>query len=161
MPKAATRQADKPIVTGAMHGDKPRQRTVPANQAEPLFNRQAESVFALAGALTGKLGSNRGGRRARLPQLDLSALEVRTDLHPARLPGGHGKGLTRWDAVFAKLTADGQCIPVPMPYRAALGKAATAYAKNHREQLAGSRLRVLTIDRDTAGVFRVPAKAAA
>lgn len=88
MPKAATRQADKPIVTGAMHGDKPRQRTVPASQAEPSFNHQASSVFALAGAMSGKQAATRGGRRARLPQLDLSALEVRTDLHPARLPGG-------------------------------------------------------------------------
>lgn len=155
MPRAPKRKADGPITTGAMQGDKPIHRTVPATAANsPLSG--VNSVFAVAhkpAAANAKPARGRGGSVPRLPPLDVKALQVRTDVQP-RMHGGYGsKGRTRYDAVFDMLTAPGQCVPCPAAYKAALAKAAQAYLKA-RPQLADVRLRVLAIDADTCGVWR-------
>lgn len=160
MPKAATRKADEPVVTGAMHGDRAIHRTVPAGQSRANADTlPANSVFAFGGARALYAEpKGRGGKRFYLPQLDVSVLTVSTDLRPMRPQGGRLKGQTRYDDLFELLKKDGQSVAIPIRYKNAVQKAAQTYCKSRQAQLGQSRLRVLTVDGQTAGVFRMAAK---
>lgn len=153
MPRSATRRADAPVTTGAMHGDRPQQRTVAAGRAASIAGSAANSVFALGSS------APRGGHRQRLPALDVSQLVVRDGVPPPPGSGGRTKGRTRYDDVFALLTADGQSVVIPREYKAAIQKASYTYARHHKAALGASKLRVLVLEDGTAAVFREAKKA--
>lgn len=43
MPRSATRRADAPVTTGAMHGDRPQQRTVAAGRTASIAGSAANA----------------------------------------------------------------------------------------------------------------------
>lgn len=157
MPRAAARKTDAPITTGAMQGDKPIQRTVPASAANGPF-AGAASVFD-AGKQAGAT-SKRGGRRPALPELDLSKLSVQHDRPMPTLLGRSAKGRTRYDGLFDRLTAEGMSVgSIPIEYRAALQKAVQGYLRARPALAKTTRLVVCTLSDTECGVWRVSRQA--
>lgn len=155
MPRAATRTATAPITTGAMQGERPTQRVVPAT-GNVFAN--AGSVFAANGQRPTQRNGTRGGSRVILPDLDMTTIQVRSDLAiPSTTRGDRSKGLTRYDAIFDQLVADGMSATgIPIRYRAAITKAMQTYLRGRPQLAATSRLAVRTIDGESCGVWRVP-----
>lgn len=153
MPRAPTRKADGPITTGAMQGDKPTQRIVPASSAPSTF-AAATSVFN-AGKQAKQQARTTGRPAGRsLPPLDPSQLQVRHDL---QLPGTKHirRGHTKYDAVFSRLTADGISVTgIPIAYEKAIRSAVKPYMRARPELAAVSMFCVRIIDADTCGVWR-------
>lgn len=153
MPRAATRKADAPVTTGAMQGDKPIHRIVPAKGAPSPFSAAA-SVFD-AGQQA-KPASTRVGKRAILPQLDPATLTVQTDQPIPNMLGRKAKGHTRYDGIFDRLTADGMSVVgIPIAYRSALGKALQGYLRARPQLAKASHLMVRTVSETECGVWRV------
>ena len=95
-----------------------------------------------------------GGRRDRLPPLDVAQLTVGKGTPPPTAQSH--KGATRHDAIFDLLTEDGQHVPnIPIAYRGAMSKAVQAYMAHRPELKAKSAILVRTVDSKTIGVWRV------
>lgn len=153
--KGATRPAktDAPVTTGAMRGDAPVQRTVPAKGAPSPF-AGAASVFAAAG--TASAAPKRDGRHVGhvLPPLDIKQLKVISGVPmPPRRAGQ--KGRTRYDGVFDMLQADGQAVlGIEVKYEKALRSALKAYLKARPQLAASSVYAVRITSSTTCGVWR-------
>lgn len=152
MPRAATRKADAPVTTGAMQGDTPIHRIVPAKGAPSPFSAAA-SVFD-AGQQA-KPASKRGGKRQILPLLDPATLTVRSDLPMPSMTGCTAKGCTRYDHIFDSLTADGMSVTgIPIRYRQAIDKARQSYLQARPALAAVARLVVRKTSETECGVWR-------
>lgn len=158
MPKSAA--ATKPTTPAGedRNAGQPVQRTVPAAGAAPLATTGASSPFALGRAAGQSAAANRT-KRGPLPGLLLDTLVVEKNVPlPPRL---RQAGVTKYDALFNRLQADGDCmLNIPRVYKASLVKALDVYLK-HRPQLAAtSTLLVRTMPNGQGiGVWR-QAKAA-
>jgi hypothetical protein len=127
-------------------------RFVAAGTTAPPATTGASSVFA-SGRAAGT-AAKRG--TSRLPSLDIDALTVKKGV-PLPLPLS-ARGTTKYDDLFAKLTADGDCIAgIPRRYKAALCKAAQVYLAR-RPELAKSTfvVRGLPDTADEIGIWRLP-----
>lgn len=120
---------------------------MPASVA-PALQLPAGAVSSVFAA--GQQAKNNRGRR-RQPALDVSALQVHDNLAPPTLPQQRGR--SKYDWIFAKLSADGMAVTgIPRSYYGGLTKACEAA----RKRLApGSRYLVRTLDSTQLGVFRV------
>lgn len=89
----------------------------------------------------------RGGRRPRLPPLNVAALAVRTDVP---IPKARtAKGFSIYTEALDKLDKVGSSIEVPIQYRQAISKTLTAYAKRTQRKFT---TRVVGIDK--FGIWR-------
>lgn len=123
----------------------------PAVAPAPPADAHAAAAAAAAAAKQAKPSERRGGKRVRLPALDVAALTVTTGVPlPQRIAM---KGATAHDALFVKLRLPGQALTgIPRAYQAALLKAAQTYCKTH----VGVVLKVRSIpSTDTCGVWRL------
>ena len=141
------------------------QRRTTAAQAGALKPPGARSSVFDNGPTTGSTRSDgtggkdpRGGPRARLPMLDVSALTFKASAAP-RPPIGGTAGCSRWQAVFDALKADGNAFEgIPLTYRGSLSKAAGDWHKRSAD-LAQSRFIVRpTADGQSLGLYRIAAK---
>lgn len=98
--------------------------------------------------------SQRGGRRVRLPQLDLAKLTVSTDMP---LPShGSEKGRTKHDELLNRLTADGMSVTgIPADYYGAVAKAVQTYLENRPTLAAASVFKVRRTSPTEFGVWRL------
>jgi hypothetical protein len=94
-------------------------------------------------------------RNPRLPRLDVTTLVV-TKGEPPPVAQAR-KGATMHDALFDKLTQDGDVIKgIAVAYRGSLSKAVQTYLDYRPALKAKSAILVRTIDADTIGLWRVP-----
>ena len=101
-----------------------------------------------------KRTNGRGGRRERLPVLDVAQLTVLKGAPPPVAQAR--KGATLHDPVFDLLAEDGQHIAgIPVSYRGSMSKAVQAYLDHRPELKAKSAILVRTIDTKTIGLWRV------
>lgn len=124
----------------------------PATLAQPLAlgAGAVSSVFAAAQAAKRAPEANKRGR-ARLPAVDVKALQVHVDLPPPF--GRQEKGRTKYDMIFDQLTADGMAVTgIPRAYYGGIAK---AIEKAGRRLPSGSKLLLRTVDSATLGVWRV------
>jgi len=93
-------------------------------------------------------------RRDRLPTLDVSKLKVRHDMPP---PDNtiQRKGANKYEQLFSRLDKPNASIDgIDARYRAALGKAAGKYTKDHGNPTDGPCFTVRTTSATTVGVWR-------
>lgn len=151
---------DRALITVANDGDAGRVWLAGPRLSEwaPATKGTASSSTKAATATTAP--DPRGGKRSMLPALDVSKLTVHKDLPSPRR--SNPKGVTRHDAVFDLLTADGTSVTgIERRYRAALDKAAQTYLQHRPALRATSVLRVSHVDDTTCGVWRLPKPAPA
>lgn len=144
---------DGPVATGAMRGEAPVQRTVPAKGAPSPF-AGAASVFAAGSKASA--APKRDGRPVGhvLPPLDIQQLKVRSGVPMPPHRAGQ-KGRTRYDGVFDLLQADGQSVPdIDVKYEKALRSALRAYLKARPQLAASSVYAVRITSGTTCGVWR-------
>jgi hypothetical protein len=98
----------------------------------------------------------RGGPRKILPVLKLEALKVEQG-RPLPAPKGlAAKGLSKYDAIFDALKADGLAVTgISAEYKSGLQKAVQTYVDSRPALKATSVLVVRDIDGATIGVWRV------
>lgn len=98
-------------------------------------------------------GPGRGGRRTRLPLLDLDKIEVRTGVP---LPTKHvpDKGDSQYVRLIeAKLSQPGHMVELPLAYHGAVLKAVTTWAKANPKLKAAFKVR--RIGDGKCGVWRI------
>jgi len=102
----------------------------------------------------GRKASAAGGKRERLPPLDVTKLVVANDVP---MPShGSEKGRTKHDALFDRLTADGMSVTnIPAPYYGAVAKAAQTYLEQRPPLAATSVLRIRRTSPTEFGVWRI------
>lgn len=97
----------------------------------------------------------RGGRRERLPVLDLAKFPVQTGVVPPK-PDMSRRGETRHDDMFDSMSADGMCrTGLPASHRASVTKASQAYLKARPAVAAKSAFIFRALAGDTFGIWRV------
>ena len=106
----------------------------------------------------------RGGKRVRLPVLDLAAYPVRNDVQPP-LPKVSRRGETRYDAMFLEMTATpGLCrVGLPAAHRGSITKASQIFLKARPELAARMTWQFRDMHDGTFGIWHQarPAKPAA
>lgn len=127
-----------------------------ANNADRGRVWRAGPRLKLASAEAPAKKERRGGKRVRLPALDAAAFPVRKDV-PVPVPEMSRGGVTRYDALFDGLSADGMCrTGLPLQHRAAVTKASQTYMK-YRPELAKASALLFRAEPggQTFGIWRV------
>lgn len=95
-------------------------------KAGPALDAWVRGESAPAETSKPKKRTGAGGVRKRLPPLDLSKIEVKSDVP---IPSGAEQSGNRWKPLLEKLDAPGKSVTLPKDYRGSFSKAANDWGK--------------------------------
>lgn len=116
-------KAGPALIAMAEGAAKTGQAPAPAPAAPPAAAPAIVAAVAKPPRKTSRLGK-------RLPPLDVASIQVSYDV-PVPTRGYRSKGESQYTPLFRRLDKVGASAPAPLAYKAALTKAAGAYAKHH------------------------------